>query len=185
MSLNPETLQKIEGIFGPTAIWATSMPKFTVDDTVYRASRGDGPNVDSNIGFISYSPSKVYAVGRITQIIRARTENGQHGEIVFLVRRYKTLPQSFSPYLWHNVMAHRALGLRIVGPELEEGLEIVPLHSLIGHVALSHFERHNSHAIMTIQLAKVLFFSNAHIRSLNFTQDMETRRRIPEEMDKC
>lgn len=150
-------LSQLTSIYGPTSVFGNSILEIIIDGIKYRSTQKGKPDLDCDIGYISLDDGNTYAVGKISGILKVKTVKERKEEVVFLVRRYKPAPSCFSTYLWHNILAHRALGLRVVGTDTEKELQVVPTHNLIGHVAIGPLEKQQGKALMTIQLAKVVF----------------------------
>lgn len=141
-------------MYGHTITRALILSELVLDGMKYRCAREDGPSGDANIGYLTQQTPQVYTVGKIQQILKVYTRGNGIEEVVLMVQRYKAAPTPFSTKVWDDIFAHRALGLLIVGEDIRDEVDIVPLSSLIGHVAVNRFERTYGVALITLQLAK-------------------------------
>ena len=156
IALSAQLLSQIRGLYGNTAIWATSMNHCTIKGIKYACSRTGSSVGNANIGFMTSCGSRCYAVGRIIQILKVRTSRGTPSRLVFVVTRHVEPPSGFDIHIWRTVLSHPALGIRVVGTEVDPSPEVIPLKDIIGHVAVKLVKGIYGEALVTVQLTASL-----------------------------
>jgi hypothetical protein len=139
--------------FGQAATWALAFRRIVVEGIEYECVGGKSSG-NSYIGYLTSLKPEEYVVGRIKKILRVKIE-GVSECTIFIVNRYKPAPSGFNIYLWNRLLAHRALGMLVVGTEIEPAADVVSLEHLIGHVAVNRIKGAFGEALQTMQLSKV------------------------------
>jgi hypothetical protein len=150
--MEPWVVATLDKLFGQTASWASNVNAITIRGLKYRCVGGNSG--DANIGYIS-PLTKSYAVGKISKILKVRINAGADEAIVMLVNRHCEPPVGLNTHIWHHILAHRALGMRVVGVALLHEVEVIPLTDIVGHVAVNRISGDFGGALVTLQLAKV------------------------------
>jgi hypothetical protein len=157
IALSARLLSQIGNICGNTAIWATSMNHCTIKGIKYACSRTGWSVGNANIGFMTSCGLRCYAVGRIVQILKVRTSRDTSStRLVFVVTRHVEPPVGFDIHIWRTVLSHPALGIQVVGTEVDPSPEIIPLEDIIGHVAVKLVKGIYGEALVTVQLTASL-----------------------------
>jgi hypothetical protein len=155
VALDQKTFSQIAQKIGPLAAYASSYTRNLLRDVEYSIFKHHLGN--AHIGFVSTKTNlqSIYLVGRIENIFEVHQGQEKPSRVVYMVRCYKPAPATMWTTLRDRLLSHRALGIHVVGSEMENNVQAVTKEEVIGHVAILPVDSLTPGAYLTVQLSTV------------------------------